>query len=155
MLNRHDWPVLFMAGRYGGRRDFCAAMCSANRATIIQIAVINAIFAAVGGVLFGTMTLSQAPGTVLDVFAIVFGMSFMVTVPLLWREFGGKGTIVAAGFVGYLLASGTLQMMIMPHGPTKLAFIIGALAFVFGLAMARIAPRRLAAMDWPIETESA
>jgi hypothetical protein len=154
MLNRHDWPFIFMAGRYGGRREFCAAMFKANCANIIQIAAFNGALAAIGGVLLGAMTLRDGPGAALVVFGIVFGMSYLVTVPLLWRELGGKGTTMAAGFVACMLANIMLSVLVMPHGPTKFALAIGAFSFLFGIAMSRIAPRRLATIDWVIETES-
>lgn len=150
LLNRDDWPVLFMAGRYGGRQGFCRSMIRAHCSNIIQSSLWCGVVGAAGGVLFGAMRPDQAPLAAIAVFGIMFGMSFAPGLPLLWRERGGKAATFAANYAGYMIALMTFQTLIMRHGPTTLSLIIAAAAMIFGIVMLRFIPARLAVMDWPI-----
>jgi hypothetical protein len=155
LINRSEWPCLYMAGRYGGRNRFSRVMANAFRAKTVEFATIAAFLLTASASVLGIINAQNSIPAAICSFGLIFGASYAATLPLLWRELGGVGFIVAFALGGGFATMGILSFGIFNHGP-KLWGILCTIPIVgLGLIMSRIAPRRLATMDWPIETESA
>lgn len=155
LLNRGDWPTLYMAGRYGGRTGYATAMGRAFRTNVIEIGVINTTVVVCLALALGIVTPLHAIPIALCSIAVIFGAGHLPALPLLWHEFGGKGFTLMFSLASVYATMAILGFGLLDHGPRLWAIACAAVLLGLGLAMARIAPRRLAAMDWPIETESA
>ncbi|MDD2862126.1 MAG: hypothetical protein PHI71_13800 [Acidiphilium sp.] len=154
LLDRSDWPPLFMAGRYGGRSGFSQAMSNAFRMRAIELAIIDALLLTGAALALGIIDPPDAIPTGLSSFALIFGASYGASLPLLWHEIGGRGFTMALALAGGL---GTMEILgtgLLHHSPRLWAIAATIVIFACGLAMSRIAPRRLTTMDWPIETAS-
>jgi len=153
LLNRGDWPLLFAAGRYGSRAGFARRMFRAHLIDTLQRATADAIAGAAIGGLFHIFQPWQCLPAAFIIFGLVFGASYANAIPLFWREFGGKGVAVGLRMAGYFLIVVTFSLALtLKHG-FLIAGAVSALTFIAGLATARFAPARLAAMDWPYEAE--
>ncbi|MCW8305483.1 hypothetical protein AruPA_00410 [Acidiphilium sp. PA] len=155
LISRGDWPALYMAGRYGGRSGFAAAMVRAFRTNTIEIGLINAIVVTVVALSLGIVKPIQAIPVALCTFGAMFGASHLPSIPLLWRELGGKGVTLLFAMVGAFAVMALLGFGVLDHGPALWAGGCAAVLFGLGIIMSRLAPGRLAAMDWPIETDPA
>lgn len=154
LINRSDWPCLYMAGRYGGRTGFAGAMADGFRSRTVEFATIGAILLTGVTLALGDIGAANTIPVALCCFGAIFGASYAATLPLLWHELGGKGFTIMFALAGGILTMGILGYGILDHGPKPWAIAAAIAMFGLGLALSRIAPRRLAAMDWPIETES-
>jgi hypothetical protein len=153
LLNRGDWPLLFAAGRYGSRAGFARRMFRAHLIDTLQRATADAIAGAAIGGLFHIFQPWQCLPAAFIIFGLVFGTSYATAIPLFWREFGGKGVAVGLRMAGYFLIVVTFSLgLTLKHG-FLIEGAVSALTFIAGLATARFAPARLAAMDWPYEAE--
>lgn len=153
LMNRGEWPVLFAAGRFGSRRSFARHIFRAHAVNTAQRALCDALVGTVFAAALGAVHGVHVAALALIIFGLVFGASYAASVPLLWREFGGKGLAVGLRMAAVLLIMTVLTFGVMQHGITPLAGLAAAAVFLFGLAMAWLGPQRLAAMDWPFEAE--
>jgi hypothetical protein len=155
LISRGDWSALYMAGRYGGRSGFAAAMVRAFRTNMIEISLINALVVVAIALSLGIVTPIQAIPVALCTFGAMFGASHAPALPLLWRELGGKGVTLMFAMVGAFAVMALLGFGVLDHGPALWAVGCAAALFALGIVMSLLAPRRLAAMDWPIESDPA
>jgi hypothetical protein len=154
LLDRNDWPLLFMAGRYGGRVGFARAMFRAHRRNSLQVAASSAV---VGLVLLLILTRTSLPRALISALVItglMFGASYSTAIPLFWREFGGKAITLFFQFAGFLIATFTIESGLFFHGLKLFVFPIAFVVLLFGLVADRVAAQRLAQMDWPVATET-
>jgi hypothetical protein len=154
LLNRSEWPFLFMGGRYGGRIGFARAMFRAHRRNAIQMATSAGLVGIAMLLLLARMEWVWAILGGLVIAGLLFGLSYATAIPLFWHEFGGKGISVFFQTASFSVGIISLEFGVFVHG-LQFAFLpLAALAVLFGLAMERIGARRLAWMDWPLESEA-
>ncbi|MBB2202756.1 hypothetical protein [Gluconacetobacter tumulisoli] len=153
LMNRKDWPFFFMAGRYGGRLAFARAMFGAY--------LVNAILTGVGivapvmlfEVLLGSVPAAAGGWLGLLLVLMFVGACHGSSVPLLWREQGGKGVTVMAGIAAYMTMALANPVALYRDDHAGAAIVTALSIFVAGLAVSRLAPRQLARMDWPFDGE--
>ncbi len=154
LLNRSEWPLLFMGGRYGGRLGFARAMFRAHRRNATQMATSAGL---VGMAMLLLLTRMEWAWSILGglvIAGLLFGLSYATAIPLFWREFGGKGISVFFQVASFAAGTFSLEFGIFIHGLQLVVLPLAVLVVVLGLAMERIGARRLAAMDWPLETDA-
>lgn len=154
LINRSDWPSLYMAGRYGGRIGFSRAMSNAFRARTIEFSVTGAVLVTGFALALGIVTSKTALPAALCCFGVLFGASYAPALPLFWQERGGKGFILMFSMAAAFGVVGVLGFGILDHGLRLWGIGCSLAAFSFGLIISRATPGRLALMDWPIETEA-
>jgi hypothetical protein len=153
LIKREDWPVLFSIGRYGGRQNFTRSMFAAFRINILQTGLSNIVIVVTVGRLLGVLPAGQVVPAAMVLFGLFFGGSYAPALPLLWKEFGGKGYLVAFNLAGYLALLLTAELMVFGARVWPVAYVLAAGFFLAGVFVSVLAPRQLAEMDWPVETE--
>jgi hypothetical protein len=153
LMLRADWPPLFCAGRYGSRKGFAEALFSAHRLNLLQTALISTTIAMLAAWALNVLPGAKVLPAALIACGLIFGGGYSCALPLLWRELGGKGMTMACTMAGYMAAYFTLLFTVFLSQTLWLAAWIAAAMMIFGLTMGRIAPSRLAAIDWPLETD--
>jgi hypothetical protein len=153
LMVRKDWPFFFMAGRYGERAGFAQALFRAYR---INVVLLGAVSSAMTTMLYVTFHFI-APVPALEVwpalFAMFVGGSYASSIPLLWREFGGKGMTILLTIVAYLVLYQLNPLIAYRIGHVWIGVGAATVLFIGGLVVSAVAPRRLAVMDWPIDAE--
>ena len=154
LMIRTEWPFFFMVGQHHGRLGFARLMFRAHRLHALQMAGSSGLLAVLMAAILGHAGIFRAGLAGLVVTSLVFGLSYCAAVPLLWRRFGGKPVIVLFQMLGALIGLFSIEFGIFFHGFQPVVLGIGVLAVGFGLVIERVAARRLAEMDWPLETET-
>ncbi len=155
LMIRTEWPFLFMVGQHHGRLGFARLMFRAHRLHALQMAGSSGLVAMVMAAILGHAGMLQAGLAGLVVTALIFGISYCAAVPLLWRRFGGKPVLVLFQMLGALIGLFSIEFGIFFHGFQPVVLGVAVLAVGFGLVIEWVAARRLAEMDWPLETEIA
>jgi len=153
LMQRADWPPLFCAGLYGSRKGFAEALFSAHRLNLLQTALISTALAMLAAWALHVLPGAEILPAALIACGLIFGGGYCCALPLLWRELGGKGMIMACTMAGYMAAYFTLLFTVFLFHTLWLAAWIAAAMMIFGLTMGRLAPSRLAAIDWPLESD--
>ena len=86
--------------------------------------------------------------------ALIFGLSYLVAVPLIWKEIGGRGMNLALNFLAALSAALPRATGFAAHG---LQFWLLPVSVVIAGAALTAEPalaRRLAQIDWILGTDS-
>ena len=153
LMNRGDWPFLYLAGRNGARHGFSRALFRAHRRHVMQLAVSAGIVILLYLSLLMPMSLAGIADVAVSTISMVFGLSYMVAAPLLWNEIGGRGMHIGLNFLGGFSAAMAFSVGFAAHGlkwwllPVSLTVAAAAWAVEPTLA------RRLAQIDWPFETD--
>lgn len=153
LLNRGEWPMLFAAGRFGGRRHFTQALFFAHTVNAAQRALADALVGTGFAMALGATAGWHAVVLALVIFGLAYGTSYATAIPLLWKELGGKTWAVAFRAGSALLLMTVLTFGALQSGVTVFGALISAAVWLFGVFVAWIAPRRLAEMDWPFEAD--
>jgi hypothetical protein len=153
LMSRGEWPALFAAGRFGGRLNFARQMFLAHGVNMAQRALADALVGTAYAAAFGAVQGGQVLALALVIFALVFGTGYAAAVPLLWKEFGGKGLAIGLRMAAMLLVMTLLTFGVFQNGLGWRTELPAAAVLLAGLVVAWIAPGRLAAMDWPFEAE--
>lgn len=154
LMARGEWPFLFAAGIYGARADFAQALFRAHRNRTLEQAIIGAPLVTATALWFHIITLAQMPALIFIIIGLGVGSAYASAIPLLFNELGGKAAIVFCNSVVTLAAVFAFSVSLETHhlAPALLAATAG---MALTATLARLAPARLARLDWPIETEPA
>ncbi|WP_041249517.1 hypothetical protein [Gluconacetobacter diazotrophicus] len=153
LLNRKDWPFFFMAGRYGSRVAFARTMFRAYRLNVLLWGVGVIVPVMLVLVLLGSVP-GAAAGWLGVLLVLMFtGACYGSSVPLIWRELGGKGVTIAAGMAAYMAMILANPVVLYRAHHADLAIAASLAIFVAGMAVSQVAPRQLTRMDWPFDGE--
>lgn len=116
LMVRSDWPFLYLAGRHGPRHGFSRSLFRAHRRNALQLAGSTGLIA-----FLALRALMRTPdGTALtasaSVAALVMGLTYVVAIPLLWRELGGRGMNLALNILAAFAATMTFAIGFGAHG---------------------------------------
>lgn len=154
LMIRSDWPFLYLAGRHGTRVGFSRALFRAHRRNALQLAGSTAFIA----FLLLTGFMKNSHGATLAVSAsigaLIFGLSYLVAVPLVWKELGGRGMNFALNSLAALSAAMLLATGFGAHGLQIWLLPVSVVIAATALAAEPVLARRLAQIDWTFETES-
>jgi hypothetical protein len=154
LMSRADWPLLYLAGRNGTRRGFARALFRAHRRNAVQIACAIGLVTLLALAAVTSMSVGTAVVAGVSIAALIFGLGYVVATPLLWNEIGGRGMNMAMTFLAALLAVVTIAAGFVAHGLTVWFPPVALAVAAAGLAVEPVLARRLARIDWPIETET-
>ncbi len=154
LMIRSDWPFLYLAGRHGTRVGFSRALFRAHRRNALQLAGSTALITFL--VLAGFMKNSHGATLAVSVSigALIFGLSYLVAVPLVWKEIGGRGMNLALNFLAALSAALLLATGFAAHGLQFWLLPVSVVIAGAALTAEPVLARRLAQIDWIFETES-
>ena len=154
LMSRADWPFLYLAGRNGARHDFARALFRAHRRNEIQIAGSAGLATLLALTLLTHTTVLSALVASLSIAGLIFGLGYGVAAPLLWNEIGGRGMNMGLTFLAGFVTVMVVSIGFVAHGLTVWLLPVAAAVAAAGLAVEPVLARRLAKMDWPIETET-
>lgn len=154
LMSRADWPLLYLAGRNGTRRGFARALFRAHRRTAVQSACAIGLVTLLALAAVTSMSVGTAVVAGVSIAALIFGLGYVVATPLLWNEIGGRGMNMAMTFLAALLAVVTIAAGFVAHGLTVWFPPVALAVAAAGLAVEPVLARRLASIDWLIETET-
>lgn len=149
---RQEWPFLYLAGRYGTRQSFARRLFRAQLRILLETAGLVGVVSVIAFLISGERVLEAIEGGVIAAL-LLFGLSYLVVVPLLWGELGGKGVTTIFIFVSIL----GFQMLYLSYigGGAQHEFLwllLAAAIALCGVGLGYVGPRRLAKIDWPLET---
>ena len=156
LLNRSGFALTFLAGRYGARLNYSRM--------VFRVFMINALIRCVVVTMIG-MAMAAWLRMVSDEVALIDGALILLTMlgsclfgalPLLWHDFGGIGVAAFCAMGGYLFCYSGVFAALTARGAMVIAVpaVIAGIAVIGGTVIWRLAPGRLATMDWPVDTEA-
>ena len=151
MMMRQDWPFIYLAGRYGSRLGFAQALFRAQRRNALEISGLAAVVSLVVLLVSGLHVLQAIEGGVV-LGTCIFGLSYTAALPLFWRELGGKGVTVAFMMIGIFGFQFLFMAYIIPPTRSPLWLALALAIAALGALVGYVAPKRLAKLDWPLET---
>jgi hypothetical protein len=152
LVTRGEWPYLFSAGLYGPRASFAQALFNAYRHRSVEQAVFAAPLVTATAFALHLITAAQVPLLIFIIAGLSLGSAYAGAIPLLFNDLGGKAANIFCNFIGTFAGIFAISIPLETHH-----LLPGLLAATAGLALAitlaRLAPTRLARLDWPLETE--
>lgn len=149
---RQEWPFLYLAGRYGTRQNFARCLFRAQLRNVFEAASLVGIVSMIVFLISGERVLEAIEGGGVASL-LLFGLSYLVVVPLLWRELGSKSinsVFVTIGIIGFHALFTPYVVVGAQH---ELFWLLLAAAIALcGVGLGYVGPRRLAKIDWPLET---
>jgi hypothetical protein len=154
LLSRGDWPYLFSAGIYGPRKNFALALFRAHRTKTAEQATLTALLVTAAALALRLVTPGQAPALLVIILCLSAGGAYGSAIPLLFGELGGKAATVSCNLIVALATIFVLGVTLeAPHQFLPLALLAALAALALAATLDRLAPIRLARLDWPLETE--
>ena len=154
LLIRSDWPLLYLAGRHGTRNGFTRALFHAHRRIALQLAVSSGLVTFLVLTAFIRITHVAALTAGASLGALVFGLSYLVAIPLFWKELGGRGWNFALNFSAAMLAAIVMASGFGAHGLQFWLLPVSVVIAGAALIAEPVLARRLAQIDWIFETDS-
>lgn len=153
ILMRADWPFLLNLAGYGTRADFAYALYATHAKRAVQSAALAALLCAPLGIEMAGLAWSRLPITMLALFVLIVGSSYLPSVGLLLTPRKTRPAIIhVLNMLGsFVYVQMGFALLLSEHSVPVWLWGILLASVPFSLVMAWLGPRALARVDWPIE----
>jgi len=149
LVQRGEWPFLFIAGRYGSRAGFSRALFRGHFYNTVSKIMTTTLAALLWCAMLGLLPPASWLIAGWCFAGAMFGAAYAGILPLLWRRFSGRSVVAAAHQIGLFGTVYPITLIGLLRDGVQEWAVLGATVCVgFGVWMAWIGPRRLETMDW-------